>query len=115
MKKSLLFILGLILICASSCEYNVIEPLVFEVPDGVSFTEDIKPIFEEKCATCHSSRSPVLTDGKAYNSLIDGDYINTDEPASSKIYVKLSSGDHYSSMEENAYLLKWIQEGALDN
>ena len=117
MKKSLLFILGLILICASSCEYNIIEPLVFEVPDGLSFTEDIKPFFEQKCASCHANVKPVLTDGNEYTNLMDGGYINTDEPASSEIYIKVNSG-HGSdpfTPEESAYLLKWIQEGALDN
>ena len=117
MKKELLFILGLVLICITSCEYKIIEPVIFEVPDGVSFADDIKPIFEEKCAVCHASQRPVLTDGKEYTSLIDGDYININDPELSDIYIKVNSGHGSNPFtpEESAYLLKWIQEGAENN
>ena len=87
MKKSLLFIIGIIVFTISSCEYKYIEPLEIEITDGVSFSEQVEPIFQDKCVTCHSSTNPVLTTGNAYNSLIDGNYVNTSDPESSTLYV----------------------------
>ena len=81
MKKSLLIILGFVLITITSCEYKYIEPLVIELPDEpVSFSQQIDPIFQDQCITCHASTSPILTSGNAYNSLINGNYINTTAP-----------------------------------
>ncbi|MDA3954487.1 MAG: hypothetical protein PF485_12640 [Bacteroidales bacterium] len=119
MKKSLLFILGIVLITITSCEYNIVEPIVVELSDEpASFATDIEPIFQDKCVSCHTSRSPIVVTGSAYDNLIDGGYINTDDPASSEIYVKVNSGHHSSnplSPEESAWLLKWITEGAENN
>lgn len=120
MKKSLLLIIGLFIIIFTSCEYKIVEPIFVELPDEpVSFVEDVEPFLYSKCgSSCHETLSPVLTIGNSYASLINGGYINTEDPASSEIYEKVSSGHHSSnplSSEEMAYLLKWIEEGALDN
>jgi hypothetical protein len=127
MKKSLIFILGLALICITSCEYKIIEPIVIEIPelpdgpdvDPISFSTQVEPIFQEKCVSCHASRTPILTTGMAYNSLTTGGYIDTIAPESSEIYIKVYSGHHSGdnsfNPEDLAYLLKWIEEGALNN
>lgn len=120
MKRSLLFILGFILIIITSCEYKFIDPIEIELPDEpVSFSEQIEPIFQNKCITCHSSTSPILTIGNAYNSLNDGNYINVIVPESSKLYEKVSGGhpggNSSLSAEELALILKWITDGAENN
>lgn len=121
MKKSLLFIAGIILFTISSCEYKYIEPLEVNLPDApVSFSEQVEPIFQNKCVGCHSSTNPVLTTGSAYNSLVNGNYVNTSDPESSILYQKVSSGDHPGgnnslSATELALILKWIEEGAENN
>jgi len=119
MKKCLLLITGLIFIAVSSCEYKNIEPIEVELPDEeVSFTQQIQPIFDDKCVSCHSSTNPVLSAGDAYNNLIQGNYVNTEDPEASNIYQKMLDehpAGNSMSATERALLLKWIEEGAQDN
>lgn len=120
MKRSLLIVLGIIFISISSCEYKYIDPIEVELPDEpISFSNQIETVFQKKCTTCHASQSPILTTGNAYNSLIDGGYINIDAPESSGLYEKVSNshpgGNSNLSAEERAIILKWINEGAENN
>ncbi|MBK3519125.1 hypothetical protein [Carboxylicivirga marina] len=122
MRSILVLIFGLILIGALSCDYKYIEPIIVEIPDTgepVSFTNDVEPIFQPKCTSCHASRSPILTTGNAYNSLMGGGYVDTENPEESIIYVKGASGHPGGSKaltaEELAWILKWIEEGAANN
>ncbi len=100
-----------------SCQWHTIEPVIVEVPtDTISFSGDIQAIFDVKCNSCHNNQSPKLTEGNSYNNLINGDFINTDDPESSIIITKITDG-HFAtySQEEQTLLLTWIQQGALDN
>lgn len=120
MKRSLLLLAGFILIGIASCEYKYIDPIEVEITDPVSFSEQIEPIFQSKCVACHASTSPILTTGNAYNSLIDGNYINTEVPESSKLYEKVTieghpGGNNTLDATQIALILKWIQDGAENN
>lgn len=120
MKKCLLFILGFILLTISACEYKFIDPIEVELPDEpVSFSEQIEPVFQDKCITCHSSTSPILTTGNAYDNLINGNYVDTVMPEQSVLYEKLNDGhpggNEALSPTELALILKWIREGAKNN
>ncbi|MBI9053806.1 MAG: hypothetical protein JEY96_08295 [Bacteroidales bacterium] len=116
MKRTLLFILGFIIITFISCEYKYIDPIEVDLPtEPVSFLENVEPIFQEKCITCHSSTSPILTTGNAYNSLLNGGYVNTSDPESSVLYKKVLGGHpggNSLSSEELGIILKWITDGA---
>jgi len=118
MKKNLLFTLGLFLIILTSCEYKYIDPIEVELTD-ISFSSQIEPVFQKKCVGCHATQRPVLTTGDAYDNLIDGNFVNTDAPESSRLYEKVSGGhyggDNTLSPTEQAILLIWIQEGAVNN
>jgi len=120
MKKKLLLIIGLVILGITSCEYKYIDPIVVELPDDpVSFAEQVEPIFQDKCATCHSSTNPILTEGDAYDNLINGNYVDTLAPESSVLYEKVEEGHPGGSSALNAtqlaLILKWIQEGAKNN
>ena len=119
MKKSFLLIVGVLLLSFTSCEYKFVDPIEVTITEPVSFSQQIEPVFQSKCVTCHSSRSPILTTGNAYNNLIDGNFINLEVPESSLIYEQLSGGhpggNNAFSAEELALLLKWIQDGAENN
>ena len=119
MKKSLLVILGFVLISITSCEYKYIDPIEVQLPDEpVIFSTQIEPIFQEKCITCHSSTNPILTEGNAYNSIVNGNYINVEIPESSILYDKVSGGHpggNSLSATEIALILKWITDGAENN
>jgi len=89
------------------------------IPTNVSFAIHVEPIFytDNKCTACHPPTLGLdLTQGNAYNSINDTKYINLAAPASSLIYTK-PQGSHpktFTSLEA-ATILRWIEQGALDN
>ncbi len=103
----------------SACTYNIIEPSTPNVPIvDISFSTDLQPIFNANCVACHTSQKPVLVEGQSYNSLIDGGYVDVNDPEASIIYVKTSGGHPAGNAltpTEQAMLLKWIEEGAKNN
>jgi hypothetical protein len=105
---------------ALSCSYSpLVEPEVV-VPDELSFSEQIEPIFDSKCSGCHPNSGGLdLSTGNAYSSLKASDkYINLNDPASSLIYtLPHPDGSHYRkySSQDAALVLKWIEDGALNN
>lgn len=107
--------LGLAIGLFASCTYD--QNPVPVVPEEVSFATDLVPMFEAKCNACHASVAPVLTSDVAYGNLINFNYINTTDPASSLFYTKIDGGsmDSYASNEDRSVVLKWIEQGALDN
>lgn len=106
-------------ICAGmlffSCEYAYIEPVQIS-DDPVSYAEKIQPAFNSHCNSCHTNTNPKLTDGVSYDNLMNGGFIDIDNPAQSQVYLNTVSGHPASFLpEESAYLLLWIEQGALDN
>jgi hypothetical protein len=93
----------------------------------VSFINNIIPVFNQKCSIsgCHGSggHSPDLTVAKAYNSLMNGGFINLADPKSSKLYLRLTGkltpampliGSSNPS-NINALVLTWITQKAKNN
>lgn len=107
----------------SSCEYEFIEPEKVILPDVISFSEDIIPIFNNKCNTsgCHVAGFGVLdlSEENAYNDLFRKGLIDVDIPENSKIYMKLiaSGGTHVgrSNATDQGLILEWISKGAQNN
>lgn len=112
-------LLLLILTFISSCEYEKTEPLdTNDLPEVVSFSDHIQPIFNENCVKCHGgSTSPDLSEGNAYFDLTSGSYIDNNNPENSYLYQKISGGSMapYADDYERALILKWIEQGAEDN
>lgn len=108
----------LLLIAVTSCEKNTFTPPAVDPNTPQLFQTDIQPIFNAKCVTCHGGvTSPNLSDGRAYQSLTRGNYLNTTDPASSRLYTKMNSADHVARSTETDRLkvLYWITQGALNN
>ncbi len=87
---------------------------------NVSFSNEMQPFFDAKCITCHNgSGIPLnLTSPGSYDALINGNYIDTDNPANSKLYTKILPGEsmlEYASPAEREMTLVWIEEGAINN
>ena len=123
MLKSLIKVLC-VLFCIAlvfSCEKVTLEFPEIELPDSLSFSLDIIPIFEEKCISCHAGNiSPNLSAVIAYDNLITGGYVSQDTtitPAeSSLLYQKLKgSHDDRATQIDKAKILEWIKQGAKDN
>lgn len=115
-------ILILILIgTMTACTYETISPKEPEVPSDVSFNDNVIPIFNGICnnSGCHSNGgiSPNLNSSNAYISLTFFGYVDLDVPAESELYKKITTGSmkDYASDQDRAIILKWIEQGALDN
>src|SRR6266702_6335739 len=118
---SWIFLSALLCVILASCTDYVIKPAKVVVPDSVKFNANIIPIFNASCnhAGCHTTggHAPDLSPANAYTSLIYFGYVDTDTPENSIIYQKITTG----SMKANAtdqdreLILKWIQQGALNN
>ncbi|MEA3479646.1 MAG: hypothetical protein U9R60_15790 [Bacteroidota bacterium] len=104
-----------------SCEYEWIVPDDPEMPDVISYSNNIQPIFDRSCNTsgCHSSGgpSPNLSTEVSYNELLGDGYVNVDDPESSTLYtsVRFGSMKAYAQPGDAAYILKWIEQGAQNN
>ena len=108
----------------NACESVYIEPIVVEIPDdGVSFSEDLVPIFNNSCnfSGCHVSGHPILdlSPANAYTDIFAKGTVDLDNPEQSSLYSKLveTGGTHAnrSSITEQQLILAWIREGAKDN
>ena len=120
MKRSqwLIFagIMALIMIF-SSCEKVIFPESEIILPDTISYSLQIQPIWDAKCINCHGGqRNPDLRPPVSYNSLINRNYVDTSDAAGSKLIQKLY-GSHNSraSETEKQLILEWINEGARDN
>ena len=115
-------IFGIIVLASTSCTYEeLIKPKV-DVPDSVSFSINIVPIFNARCniTGCHSKGSlpPNLSEGDAYTSLIFFGYVDPEIPAEDNLlYNKITNGTmkQYAKDQDRALILAWIEQGALDN
>lgn len=129
-KYLLLSIIAIGLSTSCSKEYVMPEPVEVVDPNApvvlTLFSTDILPIFSA-CTGCHGSSgiSPDLTPANAYAALtfIPNQYIDLASPSSSLLYTKINVGSppngtmngYLASQSDIPKVLKWIEEGALDN
>lgn len=113
MKKVPFIFLFLLLIAAIvSCEKVTLEQPEFN--ETVSFQEDIIPIFESKCVTCHDGTTdPDLRSENAYQELTSDGFVNIQNPEESELYTTLrGSHDARATELEKQKILAWIKQGA---
>jgi len=121
-KKNKILIMLLLAALMSACTYETIAPPEeAEIPDVVSFNDNIIPIFNDKCnnSGCHNAggQRPDLSPANAYNSLVyGGNYIDTEFPEESELYKKITVGSmkNYATPNNAAFILEWIKQGALE-
>lgn len=121
MKKSGILLMLTLSGFMLACTYDTITPKEVEVPENVSFNEDVIPIFNNGCNNpgCHTTGGlpPDLTPDNAYISLTFFGYVDVDFPEESILYKKITTGTmyEYATDQDRAIILKWIEKGALDN
>jgi hypothetical protein len=102
----------------TSCEKYKILPYAFDTSTIWSFKNDIQPIFNnDRCTNCHDgTRSPDLREGKSYNSLTTGGFVNA-PGETSILYLQMNKPDHLprSSETDRLKVLYWINQGTKDN
>jgi hypothetical protein len=113
------------LLWATGCYYDETVLIEKEVTTEISFSGDIIPILNTSCniSGCHNAGGtpPVLTADKAYNNLINGNYVDIAVPENSELH-KWLTGKRNTPMpltgpdpNINAKVLAWIKQGALNN
>lgn len=123
LSGSLILLLIISISTFTSCEYEFIEPEKVVIPEVISFSDDIIPLFNNSCniSGCHASGFAILdlSPANAYTDLFRKGLINVDVPDQSEIYLKLtdSRGSHKdrSTPSEQALILEWIVKGAKNN
>ena len=129
MRKIYVILIALAVVVAisiqPSCTKDYLEPVVIEIPDTVSFSEYIIPIFNDHCnnSGCHSSGgvAPDLTATNAFADLWNYGLIDTVEDESSILYQRMNSTSKPMppsgklATGEEQLVLEWIKQGALDN
>lgn len=122
-----LVIVAVFVIQGCTKDTTVVIPLNQVVTTTVSFKSDIIPILTKNCALggCHATggHAPVLTSQLAYNSLINGSFIDMKTPENSIIYERLTGkvppampiGRPANPSNIEGLILAWIKQGAKDN
>lgn len=110
----------------TSCYYDELPAeKTVPLPEVVSYTNDIQPLWDEDCINCHKpgATAPDLTAANSYVSLTeDNKYVIPGDATASKLH-KYLIGDGVPIMppteklttSEKALVDKWINDGALNN
>ena len=126
-KKIIGFLAGFTMLLLMGCykDMTVISDTGAEITRPVSFNNDIISIFNQSCNSsgCHSTGGikPDLSVANAYNSLINGNYVNTSNPESSELYLWMTGKKAIPmptsgiNKDYNALVLAWIKQGAQNN
>lgn len=114
-----------VIIGSAGCYRDVILPDAAVDPDGppqaVSFSTDIAPMVNTKCALagCHVSgaHKPYMTIGGSYLQIVNGGFVNTVLPKESILYQKINSEmkEYIPSAADRQKIYDWIRTGALNN
>jgi hypothetical protein len=119
-----IFRILIVLVVFWGCEKKIIEDLPVEIPDNLTFSEHIQPFFTGNCVDCHKSASSPgsldLTEGNSFNSITSGGKINTTDAKESSLYIYVKDGHQKGGPGIQdptiaAYILAWVEQGALDN
>ena len=114
----LIFLAGIIasILLFSACE-KVVFPPPGDVPDNLSYSTDIQPIWDKNCVSCHGGqRAPDLRPDNSYTALMGGGYIDTGDPEASGLMTTLDgSHDARATETEKQLILGWITQGAKNN
>ena len=95
-----------------------------EIPEDISYKNDIQPMWDADCVACHPTVAPPdLRPGTSYNSLLNGGYVIAGNADDSVLYQSLLGSNGVSLMPPGAMwptskiktVEVWINEGAKDN
>lgn len=128
MKKIFQYLMVLTLsLMATSCYYDEMPPeAVIPIPETVSYSKDIQPLWDQDCISCHKpgQTAPDLTATNSYSALLTNNkYVVPGSAATSKLHKSLV-GDGAATMPSEAgkwspskieLVDKWINAGALNN
>jgi hypothetical protein len=119
--KLIIVVLAIGLLGFVSCTKDAVTP-TYAPPKigGLSFKDDLQPVFTANCAACHiGSTLPVLTAGNSYASIMGiAGMVDTVNVANSKLYKEINTGGTMASHSPAGFaamVLDWIEDGAKNN
>jgi len=127
MKKLVQYLMVLTLgLMATSCYYDELPPEpVIQIPEVVSYSKDIQPLWDQSCIACHKAgaTAPNLTTGNSYAALTaNSKYVVAGNAANSLLHkaligqgAPLMPTAGIWSDSKIALVDKWINDGALNN
>ena len=86
--------------------------------ETVQFKRDLIPILRNNCLECHDSRKSFnLDENSAYNTIVNGGYVDTQSPENSKLFNSPNPGhaDTYLTPSDHAAFVTCMKEGAKNN
>jgi len=118
-------ILILIVVFVAGCRKDFERQRTVDLNATMSFSKHIQPVFNESCAksSCHVEfgQAPNLTQGVAYDQLLELGYVDPANPEGSLLYQRVSATvrpmpptQKLSSVQINS-IYSWIKQGALNN
>ncbi len=127
MKEScgpIVYVIILITLGLSGCYYDEI-PADIDIDREVSFSNDIVPILNQSCnqSGCHASGDidPDLSEEQAYESIVDDNLVDPDDPEGSDLYLHLTGTNLLMPPAgklpdtQISLVLAWIKQGAKEN
>jgi pentatricopeptide repeat protein len=103
-------------------QYTEVDPP--EIPDDISYSQDIMPLWEGECVACHNgSVAPDLRPATSYNSLLDG-FVEAGNSEESILYLSLIHAPNVVPMptatkkwpaDKTGLVKGWIDQGAKNN
>lgn len=125
---SIFMVTSLILACTKDKgPFNTVEDVQFSPEDTVSYAVHVQPIFDVSCTNCHNATHAKLDllPAVSYNQLLfngfSAPYVDTSNAPQSKLYKHLTGvlsimpPQGAIQQSEQDLILKWIEQGALDN
>lgn len=100
-----------------ACDKYTYDPPTIDLTTPINFENEIFPILNSNCYSCHKSGSLNFTDATTtWTSINKARFITSGNPESSLLYTKLTSGSHESkcSVEDRNKIYSWIKQGALN-
>ena len=110
-----LFLVGL-----NSCYFDVVVTEDIDETAEISFSEDLVPVFQSSCTSCHDGEItvPNLKKQVAYESLVNGNYISVASPSTSGLITKINSDHPFAGALTDTEIQKitqWMAAGAANN
>ena len=129
MKKIYLILFVITIITYYNCSKDKGPLENNQAAENVSFTDDVQPIFNQNCTSCHPSSGNLdLTASNSYNQLVNVDAsgysakrVVPGDPEHSVLYKKIDGSGAYGSnmplggslsAAQIAIIKQWIEEGA---
>ncbi len=122
LKKNTLWSIIVLVVFLTGCVPDQVSPKEIVVPETVSLSTDLQPIFDNSCNVqgCHNTNGipPDLTEQAAWVNLIFFNYVDTVDSQNSILWTKIDvdgSMEEYITDQERALILQWIEQDAPDN